>query len=308
MLKHLELEQFLSLPVENVAEIVRASDTKVCVFPFNGTRRWFLLEHGMELSDNVAKQYVELTSQGYISTYKLVFDHGVDTIVAPVFGGEIMERGEEYMREIGASVSLLATHPDFIGFYNEYDIRVHFYGDYHKQLSKTPYHHLCDTFEEIARQVSHHRRRRLFYGVCGEDATATIAEYSVKHYQETGKTPSRHELIEMYYGEYIERADIFIGFEKFNVFDYPMLSLGEDNLYFTVAPSLYMTERQFRSILFDHLYLRPTHEPDYFTMSSSDLDFMRQFYNKNREATFGLGEIKGGIWYEKSFLRDKNES
>ena len=73
------------------------------------------------------------------------------------------------------------------------------------------------------------------------DATATTAELSVNHFQKTGKIPSRRELIEQYYGEYIEKADIFIGFEKFNVFDYPMLGWGEESLYFTAAPSLYLS-------------------------------------------------------------------
>ena len=40
------LEEFLNLPVEEVAKAVRAKSPKSIVFPFNGTRRWFLLEHG----------------------------------------------------------------------------------------------------------------------------------------------------------------------------------------------------------------------------------------------------------------------
>lgn len=296
----MELEEFLSLSDEEVADIVRASGTKTCVFPFNGTRRWFVLEHGLGLSGDAARQYVELTTQAYIATYKLLFDHGIDTVVAPVFGGDIMRRGEKYMSEIGAGLSLLATHPDFVSFYNEYDARVHFYGDFRKQLKDTPYIHLCDTFDDIAHKNLHHEKHRLFYGVCAEDATSTVAELSVDHYRETGQVPSRRELIELYYDEYIEKADIFIGFEKFNVFDYPMLSQGDESLYFTAAPSLYMTSRQFRSILYDHIHLRPIQEPDYFAMSQSGFDFMRQFYKNNREVTMGIGEVKSGIWYEKS--------
>lgn len=299
-MEYTDREKFTALPAEQLAKIVRAHDnrSKVCVFPFNGTRRWFLLEHGRNFEEgDAAKKYIEITSQGYIATYRLVFDHGIDTIIAPVFGGEIFNRGEEYMREIGTGMSLLATHPAFIEFYKEYNIRVHFYGDYRKQLSQTPYSYVCDSFDEITRQTSHHTGRKLFYGVCADDATSTIAELSIKHYLETGKTPSRRELIETYYGEYIDKADIFIGFEKFNVFDYPMLNWGEESLYFTAAPSLYMNESQLRNILYDYIYLRPVQDPDYFTMSIEDFENMRRFYEANREVTFGVGEIKGGIWY-----------
>lgn len=293
----MDRDKFLNLPTEEVAKIVRAGRSKVCVFPFNGTRRWFLLEYGRDFDGDAAENYVDLTTQGYINTYKLVFDHGIDTIVAPVFGGEIMNRGDEYMREIGANMTLLATHPSFLEFYKKYGIRVHFYGDYREQLNETPYAYVCDAFEEVTQKTTHNTQHRLFYGVCADDATETIAELSIKHFQEVGKTPSRRELIKEYYGEYVDKADIFIGFEKFNVFDYPMLGWGEESLYFTVAPSLYMNGQQLKNILYDYIYLRPVQDPDYFTMSDEDFEAMRQFYKDNREATFGVGEMHGAIWY-----------
>ena len=293
----MERDIFLNLPAEEVANILRAGGSKVCVFPFNGTRRWFLLEYGRDFEGDAAQNYVELTTHGYINIYKLVFEHGIDTIVAPVFGGEILNRGDEYMREIGANMSLLATHPAFLEFYESNDIRVHFYGDYRKKLSRTPYAYICDMFDEVTRKTAQHTQRRLFYGVWADEYTETIANLSVKHFQETGKVPSRQELIEQYYGEYIERADIFIGFEKFNVFDYPMLGWGEESLYFTVAPSLYMHQSQLRNILFDYIFLRPVQDPDYFTMSTDDFETMREYYKINREVTFGVGDMRGGIWY-----------
>jgi len=296
-MEQMERDKFLNLSAEEVANIVRAGGSRVCVFPFNGTRRWFLLEYGRDFSGDAAKNYVELTAHGYINTYKLVFDHGLDTIVAPVFGGEILNRGDEYMREIGANMTLLATHPAFLEFYETYGIRVHFYGDYRGKLRGTPYAYICDTFDEITRKTAHHTKRRLFYGVWADESTETIAELSVKHYQAHGKVPSRRDLIEKYYGEYIEKADIFIGFEKFNVFDYPMLGWGEESLYFMVAPSLYMNQNQIRNILYDYVYLRPVQDPDYFMMSTEDFEKMRKYYEVNREVTFGVGEMRGGIWY-----------
>jgi len=296
-MEQMERDKFLNLSAEEVANIVRAGGSRVCVFPFNGTRRWFLLEYGRDFSGDAAKNYVELTAHGYINTYKLVFDHGLDTIVAPVFGGEILNRGDEYMREIGANMTLLATHPAFLEFYETYGIRVHFYGDYRGKLRGTPYAYICDTFDEITRKTAHHTKRRLFYGVWADESTETIAELSVKYFQDKGEIPSRRDLIEKYYGEYIEKADIFIGFEKFNVFDYPMLGWGEESLYFMVAPSLYMNQNQIRNILYDYVYLRPVQDPDYFMMSTEDFEKMRKYYAVNREVTFGVGEMRGGIWY-----------
>lgn len=296
----MECERFLALPNEELAQIVRASETKVCVFPFNGTRRWFLLEHAEKTRENFVKAYIEETTRGYIHTYQLLFDHGIETVLAPVFGSEILQRGEEYMQQIGASMGLLATHNEFLSFYEKYDVRVHFYGDYRKEFASTEYTYITDQFDEVTRKTAGHKTHRLFYGVFASDATQSIAELSILHYLKSKKTPTRQELIEAYYGEYIEKANVFIGFEKFSVFDYPMLNWGEESLYFTVAPSLYTTARQLREMLYDHIYLRPIREPDYEKLQHKEVELIRRFYEINREKTLGTGEVRGGIWYPKS--------
>jgi len=304
MIQHLEREKFLNLSTEEITNIVRSGGSRVCVFPFNGTRRWFLLEHGRENHADPAQAYIDLTSKSYIKIYEMLFDYGLDTVIAPVFGGEILNRGNEYMEQIGVGMKLLAEHPYFLEFYEKYDVRVHFYGDYRKELSKTPYAYLADIFDDLTQKTAKNKRCRLFYGVFGSDATETIAELSVQYYQEKNRIPTRRELIELYYGEYIEKADIFVGFEKFNVFDYPMLGWGEESLYFTIAPSLYMNENLLRNILYDYIYLRPVQDPDYFTMPKDDFEAMRSFYEANREVAFGVGEMRGGIWYSKSRVRE----
>jgi adenosine tuberculosinyltransferase len=299
-MEHLEHEKFMALPVEEIAKIVRLGGSRACVFPFNGTRRWFALEHGRKNHADPAKTYIDMTSKGYVRVYEMLFEHGLDTIVAPIFGGDILNRGSEYMEQIGVGMKLLAEHPYFVEFYEKYDVRVHFYGDYRKELSKTPYAHIADIFDNLAKKTSKNKRHRLFYGVFGSDATETIAELSVEYHQRMKRVPTRRELIELYYGEYIEKADIFIGFEKFNVYDYPMLGWGEESLYYTVAPSLYINENLLKNILYDYIYLRPMQDPDYFTMPKEDFEVMRSFYEVNREVAFGIGEMRGGIWYAKS--------
>ncbi len=300
----MEQEKFINLPMEELADIVRTSETKVCVFPFNGTRRWFLLEHAEKARENFVQSYIEETTRGYIQTYQLLFEHGIETVLAPVFGSEILGRGEEYMKQIGASMGLLAEHPQFLSFYEQYDARVHFYGDYRKEFKDTEYAYISEQFDKVTEQTAAHKKHGLFYGVFASDATQSIAELSIQHYKETGKTPTRNELIETYYGEYIEKANIFIGFEKFSVFDYPMLNWGEESLYFTAAPSLYITEKQLRNILYDHIYLRPVREPDYAKMHPEDIEKIRHFYKINHEATLGIGEVRSGIWYPKSNIKE----
>src|SRR6185503_8964072 len=166
------LKRFLQLSTDEVADIVRANETKVCVFPFNGTRRWFLMEHSDELV-NQPKAYVETTIQGYVRVYKMLFDHGIETVLAPVFGKEILTRGEKYMTMIGDSMKLLANHSEFISLYDDHQVRVRFYGDYRKEL-EAQYQHITQAFDSVTQRTLNHNKHRLLYGVFATEATQSV--------------------------------------------------------------------------------------------------------------------------------------
>jgi hypothetical protein len=195
-------------------------------------------------------------------------------------------------------MTLVADHPEFLSFYKDYNVRVRFYGEYRKELAAR-YASITQAFDQLTESTLAYDKHRLFYGVFANEAAQTIAELSIQYYKTHHTSPSRAELIQSYYGERIEKADLFIGFERFTVFDYPLLNTGEESLYFTVAPSLYMTETLLRKILFDHMYLRSVPEPDYRQMSQDDLEAMQRVYRDGGDHAFGIGTVEGGIWYAK---------
>jgi tuberculosinol/isotuberculosinol synthase len=296
----MDRETFINLQTDELVKIVRASGPQACVFPINGTRRWFSLEHG----DAHPEDYTEIISKQHIRAYELFFNHGLDTLLTPAFGGELLSRGGEYVQMAVEGLARLATHPDFLDFYQTRQVRVHFYGDYRKLLAATPYAYISDLFDQITERTARNTRHSLFYGVFASDATETIAEMSISYYRSKGQVPTREDLITQYYGEYIEKANIFIGFEKFNVFDYPMLGWGEESLYFTAAPSLYIGAAQLRAILYDHIFLRPVQDPDYHAMPPGGFERMRRFYELNQQAVYGIGEMRSGIWYAKTEINE----
>ena len=108
--------------------------------------------------------------------------------------------------------------------------------------------------------------------------------------------PDKRTLVELYYGEYVEPVDLFIGFSKFRAFDMPLLTTGTEDLYFTVSPSPYLTERQLRDILYDHLFTRPG-DLDYSAMDGDDWARMNGFYRANLGNTLGVGIKRGEVWY-----------
>jgi hypothetical protein len=57
-----------------------------------------------------------------------------------------------------------------------------------------------------------------------------------------------------------------------------------------------MTRHQLRAILYDHLYIRPTPEPDYTTLNQDELNWLREYYRKNKDFAFGVGRLKFSVW------------
>jgi hypothetical protein len=290
-----DAEIFRNLPTTEVARLVRASGSKVCVFPSNGTRRWYMLEH-LSRGAGDLKTYMEITARHHAKVFKMFFDHGLDTLLVPLFGPDLLERGEDYAQAAMNGLTRLATQADYLDFYQASRVRVRFYGAYDKLLPATSRANLLELFEKTTAQTLAHDQHRLFIGLFAHDATETVAEIAVRFYQQHGRAPDRRQIVETYYGEYVEPVDLFIGFDKFSAFDMPLLSTGHEDLYFTVSPSPYLTPRQLRDILYDHLYSRRG-EPDYWNMTPEDWSWMRAFYQTNMENTLGVGLKRRGIWY-----------
>jgi tuberculosinol/isotuberculosinol synthase len=298
----IELDTFLKLPTEEIAAIVRQNGPKVCVFPINGTRRWFTLEHGHEAGDDPIAAYMDITMRRHIEMYKLFFDHGIDVLLTPVIGPEILETRDAYMQKIGANgLERIATHPEFLAFYKEYKVRARFYGDYQKYLTGTPYEHISDRFDELGERTKTNKGPRLLFGAFADNlnATQTAAKFAVDYHKKHGQVPDRKAIVEMYYGEDIEKAHIFIGFDRFAAFDYPFLNWGEEDLYFTVSPSLYLEADQLRTILYDHLYTRRTPEQEYDDLAVDELGKVREYYQNNVDNIKGIGELRYGFWVPK---------
>ncbi|MBI2331449.1 MAG: hypothetical protein HYU84_04675 [Chloroflexi bacterium] len=299
----ISLKKFQALPTEEVARLVRASGSKVLVFPINGTRRWFALEYGDQEFEDPIHAFMDIAGKRQIDLYRLCFDHGIHTLLTPVIGPEILATRNTYMQKIGGEgLARFVTHPDFVSFYEEYGVRVHFYGDYARKLKDTPYEYLIELFDDIGESTRKNKDFRIFYGAFADDLTSSevVAEMAVKYHAEHGVIPDHRKLIEMYYGDTIEKAHIFIGFDRFAAFDYPLLRSGEEDLYFTLFPSLYMDQPQFREILYDHVFTRRTREPDFSAMSESAIKKVQAYYQKNKEKTLGVGKLLHKVWIPKT--------
>ena len=300
----ISFERFLELPTPEVAALVKATGQKVCVFPVNGTRRWFVLEHGDQAGAEFAdffEAYMKISIQNHVELCARLFDHGIDTILAPVFGRELMHRGDEYTKHVGIDgLVRTATDSTYREFFEKCDVKVRFYGDYREVLTGTPYEYALKSIYEVTEATKQNSAVRLFFGVFADEVTQTIARLSVEHYLAENAVPDKETLVRVYYGEDLPPVSLFIGFDKFTVFDMPLLATGEEDLYFSLSPSPYMTKRQLRAILYDHLYVRPTPEPDYTKLEPEELIWLRNYYRANKDYAFGVGKLKFNMWFPET--------
>ena len=291
-------ERFLQIPAEEVAALVKATGEKVCVFPVNGTRRWFILEHEDKIGDDYFDAYMTTAIQNHIQLCGMLFDHGIDTILAPVLGRELMRRGDEYAKRVGID-GLIRTSTDrnYRDFFANQNIKVRFYGDYRDVLTGTPYEYALKSMYEVTEATKHNNGHRLSFGVFADEVTETIARLAVEHYLAHGAVPDKQTLIRKYYGEEIPSVSLFIGFDKFSAFDMPLVSTGNEDLYYSLSPSPYMTERQLRTILYDHIYIRRIPEPEYAKLAPEELNWLRDYYRQNKDSVLGTGKLKFDIWF-----------
>ena len=303
------LEQFLQLPTDEVAALVRETGQKVCVFPVNGTRRWFMLEHAEKIGDDFLKAYMDESIKNHVHLCAMMFDHGIDTILAPVFGRDLMRRGDEYTKRVGMDgLVRTATEKSYLDFFSQYNVKVRFYGDYRDVLTGTQYEYALKSMYEVTEATKYNSNVRLFFGVFADESVETAARLSIEHYLAQGAVPDKQALIRKYYGEDLPPVSMFIGFDKFSTFDMPLLTTGEEDLYFSVSPSPYMTQRQLRMILYDHMYLRRVPEPDYTKLSAQELDWLRNFYRDNKDNVFGVGRLKFDLWIPQTMEENNGGS
>lgn len=291
-------QEFLALPAEEIARRMHEAGPQVCVFPINGTRRWAWLEHGATLhaAPDPMAAYMDLAGREYVRLFRMLFEHGVDVILSPLFGRELLGRGEAYVRmALGAGVRQFVESPVFTDFYHTCGVRARFYGNLNL-LRETPYAFILSLARRLEEETASLSPRRLFLGLFADDAWEQIARIAVEYYQQHASPPSYADLVAAYYGEQVPPVTFFLGFDRPAVYDYPLLASGQEDLYFTCAPSPYLDVETLRSILYDHLYTRRLPEPEWSALAPGAAQALSAYYRRSLARVQGVGRLLAGVW------------
>ncbi len=282
------LEEWLAWPRERVARwIAGRSEPLVIGWPFNGTRRWYLL-HRRENPE--AGDYVAVTIRRQAEQHRLAFSHGVSAIIAPHFGAELLQRGPEYTRTVLGGLLRLGDDQINREMF-EAGVRIRFYGDYEEVLDTQDFRPMLEACDRLTAATASGDGPLLLIGLFADAPFERIARLSVAFAEKYGRPPGRRELIEAYYGVPVPDLSLYIGFAQPALFDVPLLTTGREDLYATLTPSAELTERQLREILYDHLVTRRAPEPDYETLSGEALAALADYNERYRGLTLGVGRI-----------------
>lgn len=281
-----ELSEWLCWPTEKVARWISAHPQPVVVgWPYNGTRRWYLL-HRHRNPD--AQDYLTTLARCQAEHHRLLFDHGVSVILAPVFGAGTLKRGPDYTRYALSGLLQLADDAVYQEMFAA-GVRIRFYGDYEEALDGSYYRPILEACADLTRATASGDGPLLLIGLFADAPYPTIARLSVEFAERWGRPPDRKELIEAYYGLVVPDLSLYIGFAKPKVFDVPLLATGSEHLYVTLNPSPDLTETQLREILYDHLVTRqaPTLE-DYESLSPEAEAELAKYNERYAGVTLGI--------------------
>lgn len=88
---------------------------------FDGTRRWFHLECNPQYDD-----YQQAALRQSIRILKMLFEHGIETVISPIFSDDLLDRGDRYIVQALEGMALLANDEEILSFYKEHEVHVLF--------------------------------------------------------------------------------------------------------------------------------------------------------------------------------------
>ncbi len=274
---YLSLEKFLAATVEEVAQVAPAT----LIYATGGTRRAAALA-GFSLSDH----YAEWSLLQMLESFTLIFRYGVQHLIAPAGRPQIFaERGLYRDRVFQWLRSGLTGHKT-LDFYRAANWRVRLVvaGDRIPELVD-----IADTLDE-ATSAATGPNLWFFTMLDYEQLWSWIGRAFISGAR------TRAEAVRILFGADIPPANLLLSFGKPLVaLDHlPPLLFKEIQCYWTQRPGYSLTEREFRTILYDYAYLRSTWRQDKTGRAEEALVHRAAWENG---PTIGLGTHLGPFWY-----------
>lgn len=282
------LDKFRAWPAEKIRPLV---GDKTVILSTSGTSRWYFLEYG-DISQGYDeperfREYGRRVIERVIEMTDILFSDGVESVFLVGFGGSQGRRNVGYVDNLKWVYNLLIDDTSRL-LYDLHDIGVLFRGDWGSIFTQLGADDLTGEFAKIEQETAA-RQRWLIWYVPDDLIPSSLVPLVAEHIDRTGAMPDRATLSQAYYGRPFQDVDILIGNNKPSITNIcpPLLSLKD--LYFTVSPITYLEHRQWRTILYDHLFARRGQYRNFTALTPADLEEMRAFYAGTQDDIIGVG-------------------
>lgn len=267
------LSEWLCLTDQQVAQAV-ASRISTAVVYLNGTRRWFLSQH-KDWAD-----YTRVVTGAHRALSQLFYDHGIQTLIQPFWGYDLLTRGPDYLKLAIEQGLLELSKPDYQSWFQQMAIRVTLYGNWESALSDRGFSSVVEALHRAVKETAHYTGHKLLLGLFADEGLENIAALAKE--VRTGEA-----LLNRYYGQPAGPVDLIVGSGQPAIWDLPLLDVNKASLYFVQAPTFCLTQRDLRQILYDHLYQRVNDDGLYDHLSP-------QAWQNHK--ILGLGQQTGQGW------------
>ena len=267
------LDTWLNLTTTEIAEIVSVRAATAAVY-LNGTRRWFLSR-----SQNW-EDYPAMTAAAHRELNQLLYVHGVQTLIQPLLGYDLLERGRDYLNMAVEPGLMELVKPNYLDWLHQLEVRVSFYGNWQETLQRLEYDAVVDSLMSLTEETQNYTRHKLLFGVFADEGLDRIVSLAQQ-------ITDGDALMTAYYGQPVAPVNLVIGSGQPAIWDLPLLDINKASLYFMQAPTFYLDQRMLRSILYDYLYHRVNDEAIYEGLSE-------QYWQ--RYQVIGLGKQSQGGW------------
>ncbi len=290
--------EFISLAAADIAAIVQQHQRpRVGVFVPDGTRRLGLaLADGPPGTDGFLTKTALLSLQYAQDNLRVFFDHGLATLLVPIFSKSVLGRGQRYQQLIALTIlETLFKSEAWQAFYRAYGIRVGVYGE-KDFLTEVGCSQALAWIATTEAATARHQQHTLLYGIGGDSWVGSgLSELGIRFFQEHGRPPRYEEQVTEYYGQFVESADFFMMSTKLSGAGAmpPLICDAETAFYFLAAPGVWsLTPAVYKEILCDLLFNRPAEAGT----GQVNRQTLEDFYHRHRTAVIGLGHVVGGTW------------
>ncbi len=236
------LPEWLCLGEQELATVVAQKISTVVVY-LNGTRRWFVTQN----KDWV--NYTRTTGRAQRELSQLLYDHGIGTLIQPLMGYDLLERGYDYMKLAVEQGLAELVSKEYQDWYQKAGIRLTIYGNWTVTLTEMGFLRIVDLLNDLIEKTCHNTKHSLLLGL--------FADEPLDHIVALAKSVDYGEdLLKAYYKQPVGPVDLVIGSGQPAIWDVPLLNVNKASLYFMQAPTFCLTEDALRQILYDHLFQR----------------------------------------------------